>query len=154
MQFLPLCECCIIRKGLSCWSLHSFESLGSLPDHHGHSLTKLAPWSHSPACGIPPPRVTLEGEELEQPDWPPCIACKSGDNSIGHWTRWCPVPLVVAGLLLNDMSSMSLSQLSARGSKELIVTTHVVHQFRRLLIDMGAFQHGEPIHMATGQWIQ
>ena len=27
------------------------------------------------------------------------VACRAwgcGDNTIGHWTRWCPVPLLVA----------------------------------------------------------
>ena len=27
-------------------------------------------------------------------------ACGCGDNTIGHWTRWCPIPLIVAHAIL------------------------------------------------------
>ena len=130
MQFFPVCECCIAKAGLSCWTLHSFESLGMLPDHHGYSLAKVAPWSQSPKCGSQRPHIDHEGQETEYSKWPPCIACKSGDNCFGHWARWCPVPLVVSGVLLNDMSGASLSQLAERGNKELLVTTHVAQRLQ------------------------
>ena len=29
-----------------------------------------------------------------------CRACGCGDNTIGHWTRWCVVPLIVAIAIL------------------------------------------------------
>ena len=32
-----------------------------------------------------------------------CAACGCGDNTIGHWTRWCIVPLLVAWILTQPL---------------------------------------------------
>ena len=29
-----------------------------------------------------------------------CIACGCGDNTIGHWSRWCIIPFTVAWVIL------------------------------------------------------
>ncbi len=29
-----------------------------------------------------------------------CRACGIGDNTVGHWSRWCIVPTIAAGRLL------------------------------------------------------
>ena len=64
------------------------------------------------------------------------------------------VPVVVASVLLRKGDFKSLDQLAIRGRRELIVATHVIHQFRRMLFDMGGFQHGEVVHQSTAWWIQ
>ena len=35
-----------------------------------------------------------------------CVACGCGDNTIGHWTRWCIIPFVVVWIILQPSSSL------------------------------------------------
>ena len=39
-----------------------------------------------------------------------CAACGCGDNTIGHWTRWCIVPLLVAWILAQPWSFLGNPQ--------------------------------------------
>ena len=79
LQYRPRCEKCIARKSITCWQLHSFDSLGMRPDDHGFCRVESVPWSVSP----------VQHEEhlaaksvhaLEEPLISPCIACGKGDN--------------------------------------------------------------------------
>lgn len=71
-----------------------------------------------------------------------CRACGCGDNTIGHWTRWCPVPLIVAISILRPTRPVnSLSQLARMGVKHAVTCTLILASFRRLLRQEGAFLH-------------
>ena len=68
--------------------------------------------------------------------WPlmVCRACGCGDNTIGHWTRWCPVPLIVALSILRPARQVdNLGQLAKMGVKYAVTCTLVIASFRRLL---------------------
>ena len=88
-------------------------------------------------------------------------------NSLAHWLLVWRVDKGITALDIgpdgvrsrswrpafsNDFSS--LDQLARKGRRELVVATHIVHQFRRLLLDMGGFQHGVLIQQSTAWWIQ
>ncbi len=77
----PSCEACIRASGLDVWS--------------------LAPWSRQLCIAY---TAENSGELLKAwvQDWEVmpahdvvCRACGCGDNTIGHWTRWCVVPLII-----------------------------------------------------------
>ena len=71
-----------------------------------------------------------------------CRACGCGDNTIGHWTRWCPVPLIVAVSILRPARRVdNLGQLARMGVKHAVTCTLVLASFRRLLRQEGAFLH-------------
>ena len=102
-QSPPMCENCIQAKQLTLWS--------------------TAPWS----------RPLLQAYTSDQPvdqikEWQRsweiaptsdvvCRACGCGDNTIGHWTRWCPVPMIVALSILRPARRVdNLGQLAKNGS--------------------------------------
>ena len=71
-----------------------------------------------------------------------CRACGTGDNTVGHWSRWCIVPLVAACRLLTIPSlPCSLNQIAVESDRHTAVCSLVVAQFRRLLRQEGAFLH-------------
>ncbi len=71
-----------------------------------------------------------------------CRACGTGDNTVGHWSRWCIVPLVAASRLLNILPFPgSLNQIAVESDRHTAVCSLVVAQFRRLLRQEGAFLH-------------
>ena len=153
LQYEPYCEACIATQGINCFSLSSMDMVNVSPGQHGYSHAAALPWSR-----VVVRRVPRGGDDAQDAGFfsglAPCIACGQGDNSIGHWSRWCAVPVVVASILLELGDFSSLDQLARRGRRELIVATHIIHQYRRLLIDMGGFQHGEIIQQSTAWWIQ
>ena len=56
-----------------------------------------------------------------------CRACGCGDNTIGHWTRWCPVPLIVALSILRPARCVdNISQLARMGVKHAVTCTEAV----------------------------
>ena len=153
LQCEPFCEACIADQGITCFSLSSMHAVNMSPCQHGYSQAVALPWSPVALSGVP--RVGGDTQDANFfSSLAPCVACGQGDNSIGHWARWCVVPVVVASVLLGIGDFSSLDQLARRGRRELIVATHIIHQFRRLLLDMGGFQHGEMIQQSTAWWIQ
>ena len=71
-----------------------------------------------------------------------CRACGCSDNTIGHWTRWCPVPLIVALSILRPTCGVeNIGQLARMGVKHAVTCTLVLAAFRRLLRQEGAFLH-------------
>ena len=72
---------------------------------------------------------------------PQCVACGKGDNTVGHWIRWCEVPISALRNLTGNANLMSLVEGSRCGPKHLAVATRVVHQFRILLREAGAMRH-------------
>ncbi len=82
----PLCESCIRAIKLNAWALAPWSL--SLCDAYTASdcQNQLANWTQD--WNVQPAHVVV------------CRACGCGDNTIGHWTRWCVVPLIVAIAIL------------------------------------------------------
>ncbi len=72
-----------------------------------------------------------------------CRACGCGDNTIiGHWTRWCVVPLIVAiAILRPNTLTLTLRQLACYCPRNAAICTLILASFRRLLRQEGAFLH-------------
>ena len=64
-----------------------------------------------------------------------------GDNTVGHWIRWCAVPISALRSLTGDDSIQSLAEGSRKSAKHLAIASRVVHQFRLLLRESGAMRH-------------
>ena len=81
-----------------------------------------------------------------------CVACGCGDNTIGHWTRWCIVPLLVAWILAQPGHPWAtLNDIAVTSRRTATICTLVIAAFRRLLRQEGAFVHqvrGEPKSVA------
>ena len=71
-----------------------------------------------------------------------CRACGTGDNTVGHWSRWCIVPLIAAVRLLS-ISSLpnNINQIAVQSDRNTAVCSLVIAQFGRLLRQEGAFLH-------------
>ena len=119
-QSPPMCENCIRGKGLTLWT--------------------IAPWSRPLFQAYTGENVTEQVKEWQQ-SWQiksnsevACRACGCGDNTIGHWTRWCPVPLLVAlSILRPTRLPENIGQLARSGVKHAVTCTLVLASFRRLL---------------------
>ena len=148
----PLCEICIAAAQLTPFSIYSFEDLDLHPHSHEYSTIRKWPW-----C-LPHHRISLpplpDEELLQDIKDERCVACGKGDNSIGHWMRWCPVPLIVGKVILEDSHSATLQELSGRNLTAAVTVTHIIHQMRRLLIDFGGFQHASATQRKLVNWIQ
>ena len=87
-------------------------------------------------------RLTQELDERLPDNNLVCIACGCGDCTVGHWVRWCIIPIVVAHRLLGlQRYSGTLDALSRLSQRALTVCSLVVFHFRRLLRQEGAFFH-------------
>ena len=107
---------------------------------------------------VPVPRgsTSVRNQEtaVESGPYMRCIACTKGDNTVGHWIRWCKVPIVALRNLTNDTTISSLLEGSRKSMRHLAIATRVVHQYRLLLREAGAMRHqvaAPPI--ATESWI-
>ena len=64
-----------------------------------------------------------------------CIACGCGDNTIGHWVRWCVIPLtVVLVILCLPNSDLCLSDMAVLSPRHNAVCSITLAAFRRLLL--------------------
>ena len=71
-----------------------------------------------------------------------CIACGCGDCTVGHWVRWCLIPIASAHRLLGLQEYRgSLDVIAGISSRNLAICSLVVFHFRRLLRQEGAFFH-------------
>ena len=78
-------------------------------------------------------------------DLPPCVACGYGDNSSQHWARFCIVPVLVANLFSPTPTPVkSLDQLARVNTAGCVIASHILHQFRRLLLSMEACNMHHP----------
>ena len=127
-QSPPMCENCIQVKQLTLWSIvpwsrHLLQAYTS-----DQSANQVKDWQRS--WDITPTSEVV------------CRACGCGDNTIGHWTRWCPVPVIVALSILRPAHSVdNIGQLARLGVKQAVTCTLVLASFRRLLRQEGAFLH-------------
>ena len=82
-----------------------------------------------------------------------CRACGCGDNTIGHWTRWCVVPLIVAIAILKPSHvNLTICQLACQSPRNAAVCTLILASFRRLLRQEGAFLHQQSADAKLVQW--
>ena len=124
----PLCERCIQTRQLSVWSTAPWSRPLLQAYTSEQSTDRIKEWQQS--WDIAPASDTV------------CRACGCGDNTIGHWTRWCPVPLIVALSILHPSRQVdNLGQLARMGVKYAVTCTLVIASFRRLLRQEGAFLH-------------
>ena len=124
----PWCEACARADYLDAWSVAPWSfplycAYVSEQPHHGILQWKQQ-WAVQPANEVV------------------CRACGCGDNTVGHWTRWCVVPLIVASAILRPRTCpLSLCQLAVASPRHAAVCTLVIANFRRLLTQEGAFLH-------------
>ena len=70
-----------------------------------------------------------------------CVACHQGDNTVGHWTLWSPVPVLALPVLLRHPIITSVNSAACLGSKQAAIASRTTHQFRIMLRDAGAMRH-------------
>ena len=85
----------------------------------------------------------------------PCVACGHGDNSSQHWARFCIIPVLVANALSPSTNAIrSLDQLARVNTAGCVVASHVLHQFRRLLLEHGGMQHStSSVPLSVPEWL-
>ena len=135
----PLCESCIRAIKLNAWALAPWSL--SLCDAYtaNDCQNQLSNWTQD--WNVQTAHVVV------------CRACGCGDNTIGHWTRWCVVPLIVAiAILKPNEREITLDQLACAGSRQAIVCTLILASFRRLLRQEGAFLHQQAAAAKSVQW--
>ena len=103
-----ICETCIVTKQLTAFTTDS--------------LVRLLEASHR--------ELPMQEELPASEDWEKCVACTKGDNTVGHWVRWCVVPISALRSLTGDDSILSLAEGSRKSVKHLAIASRVVHQFR------------------------
>ena len=127
-QSPPMCENCIQGQQLTVWSIAPWSRPLLQAYTSDHPADQIKDWQQSWQIA-PTTEVT-------------CRACGCSDNTIGHWTRWCPVPLIVALSILRPTCGVeSIGQLARIGVKHAVTCTLVLAAFRRLLRQEGAFLH-------------
>ena len=128
---VAVCEVCIASKQLTALSLER--------------------------CEMPVLREPDEPQQVQThpaTDWIKCVACSRGDNTVGHWVRWCTVPIVALQTLTGNPAITSLLDGARYGSKHLALATRVIHQFRLLLREAGAMKHQVQAPLTTEEhWI-
>ena len=138
----PFCETCIRESDTTVWSLST---------QHVRLLQSYL--------------ATVDGQQVEDPEdclgaqaanESVCRACGRGDNTIGHWTRWCPVPLIVAHAILRPTNRQStLNSIALMTPRNTAICTLTLASFRRLLRQEGAFLHQDKADAKPcGWWIQ
>ena len=116
---VAICETCISSKQITALTLYARDS---------------------PPRNLP--RIGTLIDQMEQGQaWESCVACGHGDNTIGHWVRWCTVPVLALRDLTGDSMITSLAECSRKGPKQLAIASRMVHQFRLLLREAGAMRH-------------
>ena len=127
-----VCEACISRKQITAFTLETL--------------------------GLPAPGRSIDIPNHEETEgnasYAHCVACCTGDNTVGHWIRWCTVPILALRNLTGDTTLMSLLEGSRKNAKYLAIATRVVHQSRLLLREAGAMRHqvAAPL-VSTESWI-
>lgn len=79
-----------------------------------------------------------------------CRASGCCDDTIGHWTRWCPVLLIVALSILRPARLVdNIGQLARSGVKHAVTCTLVFASFRRLLRHQKCFDPKDVLWWVT-----
>lgn len=123
---IVVCEVCISTKSLHAVSIRNLAS----PSGPQNNQELGQPIVHGTVASTPSPHA-------------PCVACGAGDNTVGHWVRWCIVPVKALQALINDTNICSLLDGARRGPQQVAIATRVVHQFRIMRREAGAMKHQE-----------
>ena len=145
LRFAPACEKCCYEHNLNATTLHSDARWG-IPD-----TSVWYPIVESVRGSVSLPDTWRnQGRDL-----PPCVACGHGDNSAQHWARFCVIPVLVANALSTPSHIVwSLDQLARTNTAGCVVASHVLHQFRRLLLEHGGMQHSpSSVTLSVTEWI-
>ena len=124
----PWCEACIRVARLDAWSIEPWSSQLYSASVSDQSPSEVSQWKQQ--WSIQPANEVV------------CHACGCVDNTVGHWTRCCVVPLIVASAILQpSVCPPSLQHLATGNARHAAVCTLVLANFRRLLRQEGAFLH-------------
>ena len=122
----PWCEACIRVARLDAWGIEPWSSQLYCASVSDQSPSEVSQWKQQ--WSIQPANEVV------------CRACGCGDNTVGHWTRWCVVPLIVASAILQpSVCPPSLQHFAACNPRHAAVCALVLASFRRLLRQEGAF---------------
>ena len=144
-QLCPACEKCCHDHDINATTLHS-AARWNIPD--------ISCWQ--------PIADSVRGSTVVPDSWTDynrhlttCIACGQGDNSSQHWTRFCIIPVLVANALSSsDHTIRSLDQLARTNTAGCVVASHILHQFRRLLLEHGGMQHSKSsVTLSVPEWL-
>ena len=77
------------------------------------------------------------------------------NNSSQHWARFCIIPVLVANALSSPGHTIrSLDQLARTNTAGCVVASHILHQFRRLLLEHGGMQHStSSFTLSVPEWL-
>ena len=135
----PSCEACIRATGTNVWSMAPWSLQLCLASTAANSQDLLKAWVQE--WDIMPAHDVV------------CRACGCGDNTIGHWTRWCVVPLIVAiAILKPGHVNLTICQLACQSPRHAVICTLILASFRRLLRQEGAFLHQQSAEAKSVQW--
>ena len=139
----PMCERCIQAHQITPVEYCPFgEDL--LQACHTHFHTNQVSVD-LPAAGDQRNNGMSQFQQVQRRPAGACVACGCGDNTIGHWTRWCMIPFVVVWIILQPSSSLHcLSDLAVVSPTHNAICTLTLAAFRRLLRQEGAFFHQTP----------
>ena len=145
LQAAPACEKCCHEQDINATTLPG-PRISEIPVSSPWSkLSNLTCRSYSVPAAWP----------LHLRDLPPCIACGNGDNSAHHWARFCVVPLLVATALSPESCvGNSLDQIGRSSTTGCVIASHVLHQYRRLLLEHGGMQHSpSTVPLSIAEWL-
>ena len=145
LNFGPACEECCHNHDINATTLHSTD-LWDIPNtSQWHPIAEAVRGSYSV-----PATWTNYNRGL-----PPCVACGYGDNSSQHWARFCIVPVLVANALSSPAHAVtSLDHFARTNTAGCVIASHVLHQFRRLLLEHGGMQHSESaVTLSVLEWL-
>ena len=145
LNFAPACEKCCHDHNINATTLHS-ATKWDIPDtSHWQSIADSVRGSF-----VVPDTWIDRNRNL-----PPCVACGHGDNSSQHWARFCIVPVLVANTLSSPTHTVqSLDQLARTNTAGCVIASHVLHQFRRLLLEHGGMQHStSSVALSLPEWL-
>ena len=145
LNFAPACERCCHDHDINATTLYSSERWG---------IPATSPWhaiAESTRGSFPVPASWRDRAR----NLAPCVACRHGDNSSQHWARFCIVPVLVANVLSPSPNSVkSLDQLARVNTAGCVIASHILHQFRRLLLEHGGMQHApSSVPLSVPEWL-
>ena len=143
LNFAPACEKCCHDHNVNATTLYSNERWGIPATSHWHSIAESM---RGLFLSLP--------HDLTAVETSPCVACGHGDNSSQHWARVCIIPVLVANTLSLNQPVRSLDQLARVSTVGCVVASHVLHQFRRLLLEHGGMQHStSSVPLSVPEWL-
>ena len=124
----------------------------------GNNLNALSVLTSPPLEEVQPgfqlPIVSTEVKDAVAEDLALCVACQTGENSVGHWTRSCCVPVRTLQLLIGGPPITSMCAWAIRGNQQTAIATRFVHHFRMMLREAGAIKHMEASPLQhTDTWV-